>query len=830
MSYAADDTAYEPEGLGVMDSDSAVDSLPRGLEDYPINAAASNEQDVVDGETLSFGLAAEEEGVDATSNGNGAANRFIALPSDPVPFDGSESAEFVSLTPTETSDAAALVALSEDADAVEDPTRVYLREIGLVELLTANQERALARRHNVNAKLDQVRSEFKEMHGVPPTATQSLTQILGAMSDHSELLQAVYDRATKDCGRLTEALGRVSSAVSNPYKVSQIRYVARFLAAPKCERDSAAIDIIRQLTGLPDAVSELVSDEPGRQGLDEALSARNAHVVRLKLGVSLRVARRLRRIRRALSPEVSTSGFLADPRIRAMTARPLRRDAVHSVRDSLGCTSAVAQVLLRRLAAHAPSTSRTLQNPDFQRSLRYAGAQAVARRLQCPVAAARALICAARELGRVHLYDVIPDPSSHLIEVFEVSPTATQASAMAERLCGGGASRRFVSRVKQRWNAAVTAYQKAVRDPFDREARDQVSRLAAEWIDPTIDGGKVESLLHRRRIRIILDEPYQDEAVADLAVRTGLSEDAVREGIREASLLSHLLFPECSEPLGIKLGIGESAQLDQNAIVNLMAYEHLSDAHFVKVKRHAMQAEEHLTRANLRLVVSVAKRFIGRGISLLDLVQEGNIGLIRAVGKFDYRRGFKFSTYATWWIRQAITRSVADQARTIRIPVHMVESINRMMRVSRRFMQEFGREPSAEELAAEMSMTPENVRKIQRIALMPISLETPVGEEEDATIGDFIPETGVESPMESASKTMMRDCVNTVLSTLEVKERQVISMRFGIHDGAPRTLDEVGSYFGVTRERVRQIEARAIRKLRHPTRSRKLQGFLDAVA
>ena len=830
MSYALEDTADESGGLAIMDSDSAVDSLPRGLEDFQVHAVASDEQDVVDGETLSFGLAPDDEGTDATANGNGTANHLISSPADPVPFDGSDSPEFVSLSPTETSDAAALVALGENADAVEDPTRVYLREIGLVELLTANQERALARRHNVNAKLEEVRSEFEEMHGVPPTSTQLLELILGAISDHSQLLQAVFDRATKDCGRLTEVLWRVASAVSNPYKVSQVRYIARFLATTKNEREEAAIDVIRQLTGLPDDVMQLMGSETGRRVLDEAMSARNAHDVRFKLGVSIRVARRLRRIKRALSSDVSMSGFIADPRVRTLTNSPLRRDAVRLVRDSLGCTPAVAELLLLKLASHAPSTIRTLENPEFQGSLRYAEAQNVARRLQCPMAAARALIDAARDLGRVHLHDVIPHPSSHLIEVFEVSPTATQASAMAERLSGGGTSRRFVSRVKQQWNAAVNAYQSAIRDPFNREARDHIARLAAEWIDTSIDGDSVNSLLHRRRIRVILDEPYQNGVVEDIAVRTGFSEEAVREGIRDVSLLSNLLFPECSEALGADIEIGDLSQLDRYAIANLTLYGHLSDAHFAKVKHHAMQAEEHLTRANLRLVVSVAKRFIGRGISLLDLVQEGNIGLIRAVGKFDYRRGFKFSTYATWWIRQAITRAVADQARTIRIPVHMVESINRMMRVTRRFMQEFGREPSPEELAVEMSMTQANVRKIQRIALMPISLETPVGEEEDATIGDFIPETGVESPMESASKTMMRDCVNTVLSTLEVKERQVISMRFGIHDGSPRTLDEVGSYFGVTRERVRQIEARAIRKLRHPTRSRKLQGFLDAVA
>ena len=337
--------------------------------------------------------------------------------------------------------------------------------------------------------------------------------------------------------------------------------------------------------------------------------------------------------------------------------------------------------------------------------------------------------------------------------------------------------------------------------------------------------------MHLKRIRITLDDPYQDDVVRDLAASTGMETDAVIEGLRSLSLLSHLVFPECLDALdGDPTLVQLAAVLHEGrTVADLTLYENLSDAHFDKVKRLSENAEEHLTRANLRLVVSVAKKYIGRGITLLDLVQEGNIGLIRAIGKFEYRRGFKFSTYATWWIRQAITRAVADQARTIRIPVHLVESINRIMRITRRFLQEYGREPTPDELAIELSTSPSNVRRIQRVALMPISLETPVGEEEDATVGDFIPETREDSPLESATKTMMRDSVNTVLSTLEVKERQVIAMRFGITDGAPRTLDEVGSYFGVTRERVRQIEARAIRKLRHPTRSRKLRGFLDSI-
>jgi RNA polymerase primary sigma factor len=370
-------------------------------------------------------------------------------------------------------------------------------------------------------------------------------------------------------------------------------------------------------------------------------------------------------------------------------------------------------------------------------------------------------------------------------------------------------------------------------------AADLAEKLSVFDLTPD-DTDSVYQRLVDSGVEVSEDEAIVEEEIEEVA--TDVDEDRVRAR-RE---IDQALKAPTNDPVRMYLKeIGRVALLSAQEEVDLAkriesgllaaerfeaGKEKLSDSELMELnwlQHDGGRAKQHLVEANLRLVVSIAKRYVGRGMAFLDLIQEGNLGLIRAVEKFDYSKGFKFSTYATWWIRQAITRAIADQARTIRIPVHMVETINKLARIQRQLLQDYGREPTADEIARQMELPPEKVREIQKISQEPVSLETPIGEEEDSNLGDFIEDTEAIIPVERASFRLLQEQLNSVLYTLSGREKEVIEMRFGLRDGQPRTLEDVGKRFGVTRERIRQIESKTLSKLRHPSRSQKLRDYLE---
>jgi RNA polymerase primary sigma factor len=335
--------------------------------------------------------------------------------------------------------------------------------------------------------------------------------------------------------------------------------------------------------------------------------------------------------------------------------------------------------------------------------------------------------------------------------------------------------------------------------------------------------------IYNNKMRESIDSEISPNLILAVAHHSQKSITETELFLTELSLNINLLPQEILDAMGEKISAAgiENLVIDPDFVSDIHAYEKQLKVYLNNIEFEAEMSSNHLIEANLRLVVSVAKKHIGRGMSLLDLIQEGNIGLIRAVEKFDYRKGYKFSTYATWWIRQAITRSIADQARTIRIPVHMVETINKLLRVSRRLAQEYGREPTAKEIGKELEIPAEKVGEIVKVSQLPVSLESPMGEEEDSHLGDFIEDRNALPPADAASRQLLKEQIDSVLSSLSPREQRVLQLRFGLEDGRSRTLEEVGKEFNVTRERIRQIEAKALRKLRHPSRSRRLKDYLE---
>ncbi|MDR3316044.1 MAG: RNA polymerase sigma factor RpoD [Coriobacteriales bacterium] len=385
--------------------------------------------------------------------------------------------------------------------------------------------------------------------------------------------------------------------------------------------------------------------------------------------------------------------------------------------------------------------------------------------------------------------------------------------------------------VKEVDDAEMDAPPEAESSVLDAGDEDDGSVVLSD--DEILEGIPDEELKTAESIDIILSKPTarpKKSAKKRLAGESSvvlLTGDPVRMYLKEIGKVSLLnAAEEVDLAMKIEAGLEASNQLE-DAYRKKIEFERREKRRLTRVEQVGLDAKQQLIEANLRLVVSIAKRYVGRGMLFLDLIQEGNLGLIRAVEKFDYTKGFKFSTYATWWIRQAITRAIADQARTIRIPVHMVETINKLVRIQRQLLQELGREPTPEEIGDRMGMPAERIREIQKISQEPVSLETPIGEEEDSQLGDFIEDSAAIVPPDAASFSMLQEQLGKVLDGLAERERKVIALRFGLEDGHPRTLEEVGREFGVTRERIRQIESKTLAKLRHPSRSSKLKDYLE---
>ena len=722
----------------------ATDGSAEDTESNSLDEEDEDEEDgdVEDGgETLKFGMLGGEDETEADpfAGESQRANMILSTSGPANTISDLDSWDGSAAGAKQRAEVITLENVAADTDLTDDPVRMYLREIGRVELLTAQEERVLARNLELRRIVAEIESEFLTQHDTKPSATEITIDALNRLSQMQTAAKAMVLYSGFCDRHMGEVFGVINKALENPYRIRDVKYVSDIF---NCSSDDA-IEIIRDLTRLPEDIYRKVCTAKARETLQNLPEEDAVNAIEEALECDRDSASTLLRLKERID-DVPLDEVLTQPRLLEIVAQPYRITSATPIRRLFGRTRAEALEIVRELAPNLGHTELSLDGQT--------------------------------------IFDVLRETSRE-----------DRVGALQEGLmCSEGLAERLL----------------AVADPA------ATTYLADMLMDPMI--------------RQCLDEPYSEEKIEYLANYLGCDADDSKATIRNLSLLTLLVADETPDAIEANPQLFELEEaLDNDAIQRLFYYGPLLDAHLTTIRNRGTASDIHITKANLRLVVSVAKKYMGRGMNLLDLVQEGNIGLIRAVEKFDYRRGYKFSTYATWWIRQAITRSIADQARTIRIPVHMVETINKLLRISRRLVQEYGREPTPEEIAVHMETTPEKVRDTLKISLQPVSLETPIGDEEDSTLGDFIPEINTDGPIEEASTNLMKESVHEVLETLDVRETQVIEHRFGMKDGRSKTLEEVGRYFGVTRERVRQIEAKALRKLRHPKRSRKLRGFVD---
>ena len=720
-----------------------------GQDDYEDVEAERDEDDEDDKEleddeeedTLTFGmLGGDDEGDGDRLDGNDSpANALLSTSSPSNTISDLDSWDGSATGAKQRAEVIGIENTIADVDLTDDPVRMYLREIGRVELLTAQEERELARNLELRRIVGEIETDFLNEHETKPSATEINIEAMHRLGKMQKAAKAMVIYSGYCNEGMSEVFGLINEVLKNPYRIPDVRYISDIF---NCSREEA-IEVIRDLTRLPEETFRKVGTVRARRAFKNLPNAGVREAIRGILNCDNSTAEIVRDLVDRID-DAPIADVLTQPRLLEIVADPYRRTSATPIRRKLGGSRESALEIVKDLAPNFGHTEFSLDGQE--------------------------LLGAWRETSQEKRVKTLRD--------------------------GLKCSEEFAEWMLSLADQFATTY------------------LADMLMDPII--------------RQCLDEPYSDERIEYLANIMDCDEDESKATIRNLSLLTLLIANETPDAIESNPQIFEIEEaLDNEAVQRLFYYGPLLDAHLTTIRNRGTASDIHITKANLRLVVSVAKKYMGRGMNLLDLVQEGNIGLIRAVEKFDYRRGYKFSTYATWWIRQAITRSIADQARTIRIPVHMVETINKLLRISRRLVQEYGREPTPEEIAVHMETTPQKVRDTLKISLQPVSLETPIGDEEDSTLGDFIPETSTDGPIEEASSNLMRESVQNILETLDAREKQVIEHRFGMKDGRSKTLEEVGRYFGVTRERVRQIEAKALRKLRHPTRSQKLRGFVD---